>query len=237
MSGFVRLPQGRRVARSSSRFGFRRLGSALAIVLALAAPGHAAGVPPLHLDIPLAKQPGKSSLILAGGCFWGMQAVFQHVKGVDEVTAGYTGGNGSNAQYDIVSTGTTGHAESVKIVYDPSKITLGTLLKVFFFVAHDPTELDRQGPDKGPQYRSEIFYDNSAQQRVAADYIGVINKSGVFDDPVVTKLAPATRFYRAESYHQDYVQRHPDRAYVIYNDIPKLLRLQRLFPDLYRDDK
>jgi peptide-methionine (S)-S-oxide reductase len=172
--------------------------------------------------------------VLSGGCFWGMQAVFEHVRGVERVWAGYTGGAESTAHYDEVSTGTTGHAESVEILFDPREVTYGQLLRVFFSVAHDPTELDRQGPDVGSQYRSEIWYANGAQRRIALAYIAQLERAHVFASPIVTRVDPLGGFYRAEGYHQDYLVHHPDQPYIVYNDIPKLEAFERLLPGMYR---
>jgi len=163
--------------------------------------------------------------VLAGGCFWGVDGVFKHVKGVISVTSGYSGGSAGTAQYETVSTGTTGHAESVKIVYDPAKISYQQLLKVFFFVAHDPTELNRQGPDTGTQYRSIIFYTDEEQKKIAQDYIAKLDKSKAF---------PLKQFYPAEAYHQNFLERYPDNPYIVYNDLPKLDQLRKQFPSLYR---
>jgi peptide-methionine (S)-S-oxide reductase len=171
--------------------------------------------------------------VLSGGCFWGMQLVFEHVKGVTGVTAGYSGGTAETAQYEIVSGGETGHAESVKIVYDPSKITYGRLLKVFFSVAHDPTELNRQGPDEGTQYRSVIFYGDKNQLRIARAYIDQLDRAKIFSRKIVTQLNPLNEFYPAEQYHQDYAIHHPNDPYIKYNDLPKVDRLFEQLTDLY----
>ncbi len=172
--------------------------------------------------------------VLAGGCFWGVDGVFKHVKGVISVTSGYSGGSAKTAQYEMVSTGTTGHAESVKIVYDPSKISYQQLLKVFFLVAHDPTELNRQGPDTGTQYRSIIFYTDEEQKKVAQDYISELDQSKAFPDPIVTEVVPLKQFYPAEGYHQNFLERNPDNPYIVYNDLPKLDQLRKQFPSLYK---
>jgi peptide-methionine (S)-S-oxide reductase len=172
--------------------------------------------------------------VLAGGCFWGVDGVFKHVKGVISVTSGYSGGSANTAQYETVSTGTTGHAESVKIVYDPAKISYQQLLKVFFLVAHDPTELNRQGPDTGTQYRSIIFYTDEEQKKIAQDYIAKLDKSKAFPDPIVTEVVPLKQFYPAEAYHQNFLERYPDNPYIVYNDLPKLDQLRKQFPSLYR---
>ncbi len=187
------------------------------------------------LDVPRAAAQDEQSAVLAGGCFWGTQAVFQHVKGVLSVTSGYSGGAANSAEYKQVNTGETGHAESIKVVYDPEKITYGQLLKVFFAVAHDPTQLNRQGPDTGTQYRSAIFYANDEQRRVADAYIAQLEKAKVFKRPIVTQVVPLEAFYPAETYHQDYVAEHPHNLYVALHDKPKLARLRRDFADLYAD--
>lgn len=174
------------------------------------------------------------SVVLAGGCFWGMQAVFEELKGVTQVVAGYSGGSASSAHYDIVSTGLTGHAESVQITYDPSQISFSQILTVYFLVAHDPTQVNRQGPDEGRQYRSEIFYTTSDQQRTAATMIASLNQRHVFSAPIATTLAPFRAFYPAEAYHQDFVAHNPENPYVVINDLPKLRALRARFPDLVR---
>ncbi|MEP6643962.1 MAG: peptide-methionine (S)-S-oxide reductase MsrA [Acidobacteriaceae bacterium] len=176
---------------------------------------------------------GEQTAVFAGGCFWGIQSVFQHVKGVVSATSGYVGGDEKSAEYEIVSTGNTGHAESVKIVYNPSQITYGQLLRVFFSVAHDPTQLNRQGPDEGSQYRSAIFYSSDEQKRVAEAYIVQLQKANVFARPIVTSVKSLGKFYPAEAYHQNYAERHPKDLYIVYNDAPKVSRLSEEFPDLY----
>ena len=175
--------------------------------------------------------------VFAGGCFWGVQAVFDAVKGVTSSVSGYAGGSKATAHYDIVGTGTTGHAESVQITFDPSQISFGQLLKIYFSVAHDPTELNRQGPDEGTQYRSEIFYTTEEQKRVAEAYIQQLNTAKVFRKPIVTKVAPLPAFYQAEEYHQNYVARNPHQPYVAYNDIPKLVNLREEFPEYLKGAK
>lgn len=172
--------------------------------------------------------------VFAGGCFWGVDAVFRHVRGVVQVTSGYAGGSAATARYPVVSTGTTGHAESVEVVYDPARISYERLLQVFFTVAHDPTQLNRQGPDVGTQYRSAIFYASPEQHQAAQHYIARLTRNGIFDRPIVTQVVPLTRFYPAEAYHQDYLAHHRDQPYIVYNDLPKLRRLERRFPGLYR---
>jgi peptide-methionine (S)-S-oxide reductase len=185
------------------------------------------------MDAPMAKTSSQQTAVIAGGCFWGIQAVFQHVKGVVSATSGYSGGSSLTAQYEVVSTGATGHAESVQIVYDPSQITYGELLRVFFSVAHDPTELNRQGPDEGTQYRSSIFYSNDEQKHIAEAYIAQLDKAKVFSRPIVTQVVPLKAFYAAEAYHQNYATKHPDDLYIRYNDAPKVAHLHQQFPDLY----
>lgn len=176
---------------------------------------------------------GEKTVVLAGGCFWGVEAVFEHVTGVTNVVSGYSGGTAQTAQYEIVSGGKTGHAEAVKITFDPSQISYSQLLKVFLSVAHDPTMLNRQGPDTGTQYRSAIFYSDEEQQRLAHNYIGELNKSQAFRQPIVTQIVPLDSFYPAEDYHQDYLKHHPDNSYIIVNDQPKIENLRRQFPELY----
>ncbi len=190
-------------------------------------------IPDPVVDETLAPQKGQEKIVVAGGCFWGIQAVFQHVKGVSSATSGYAGGTVKNPSYEEVSTGETGHAESVEIVYDPSKITLGQLLKVFFSVAHDPTELNRQGPDTGTQYRSVIFFTNQDQQRIAQAYVQQLDQAKVFSQPIVTQIVPFKAFYRAEDYHQNYAAEHPTDGYIAMFDLPKVKNLQQQFPGLY----
>jgi peptide-methionine (S)-S-oxide reductase len=192
--------------------------------------------PPPALDAPLAKAHATETAILSGGCFWGMQDVFQHVKGVTEALSGYTGGDADTAHYDEVSTGTTGHAESLKIVFDPSVISYGTLLRVFFSVAMNPTELNYQGPDHGSQYRSEIWAEAPEQQRIAEAYIRQLTADHTFAAPIVTRLANAMPFYPAEAYHQNYATLHPDSLYIAYFDAPKVAALQQMFLALYRSE-
>jgi peptide-methionine (S)-S-oxide reductase len=191
-------------------------------------------LPAPAVDEPLAAKSGQETLVLAGGCFWGVQAVFQHVKGVISATSGYSGGASGTAEYEIVSSGRTGHAESVKVVYDPSKITYGRLLQVFFSVALDPTQLNRQGPDEGTQYRSAIFYGNDEQKRIAEAYIAQLDQAKAFPRPIVTQVVAFKAFYPAEGYHQDYATLHPDNPYIRYNDLPKVAHLQQQFPNLYQ---
>lgn len=193
----------------------------------------ATAIPDPAMDAPLATSRGEQTAVVAGGCFWGIQAVFQHVKGVKSVTSGYAGGAAKTAHYEMVSTGETGHAESVRITYDPSQVSYGKLLKVFFAVAHDPTELNRQGPDTGTQYRSAIFYSNEEQQRIAQAYVAQLGQAKVFGRSIVTQITPLDAFYKAEDYHQDYATRHPDEPYIAINDLPKVENLRKQLPDLY----
>lgn len=186
------------------------------------------------VDEQLAAKKGQETAVFAGGCFWGMQGVFQHVKGVTRATSGYSGGNVENPYYELVSSGDTGHAESVQVEYDPAQITYGKLLMIFFSVAHDPTQKDRQGPDVGTQYRSAIFYKNAEQKRIAEAYIAQINAAHVYERPIATQVAAYSAFYAAEDYHQDYLTKHPDNPYIQYNDLPKLTRLRETFPEMYR---
>ena len=183
---------------------------------------------------PAAAPPTDQRVVLAGGCFWGMQLVFEQLKGVDRVVAGYAGGEAATAQYETVSTGATGHAESVEITYDPAKISFKSLLDVYFKVAHDPTELNRQGPDSGTQYRSAIFFTNAAQKKIADDYIAQLDHAKTFPEPIVTQVVPLKGFYPAEAYHQNYLERHPDNPYIVINDLPKLDLLREKFPQLYK---
>jgi peptide-methionine (S)-S-oxide reductase len=193
----------------------------------------AVAVPAPAVDASRAANSGEQTVVVAGGCFWGIQAVFQHVKGVISATSGYSGGDAKTAEYEVVSTGETGHAESVKIAYDPSQITYGELLRVFFSVAHDPTQWNRQGPDEGSQYRSVIFYGNEEQKKIAQGYIAQLDKAKVFPRAIVTQVVPLKAFYPAEAYHQDYATRHPDQPYIVYNDAPKVAHLRQQFPELY----
>jgi peptide-methionine (S)-S-oxide reductase len=177
------------------------------------------------------------TVVFAGGCFWGVQAVFDAIKGVSNSISGYAGGSKANAHYEIVSTGTTGHAESVQVTFDPSVVSFGQLLKIYFSVAHDPTELNRQGPDEGTQYRSEIFYTSDEQKHIAEAYIQQLTAAKVFRRPIVTKVAPLQAFYPAEDYHQNYVARNPHQPYVAYNDLPKLTNLRADFPEMCKGGK
>jgi peptide-methionine (S)-S-oxide reductase len=185
------------------------------------------------MDARIAQTAMNQEAVFAGGCFWGVQAVFQHVKGVKSAISGYSGGSADKAQYELVSTGETGHAESVKVTYDPSQISYSQLLHVFFSVAHDPTQLNEQGPDVGSQYRSAIFYGNDEQKKIAEAYIAQLTKARIFSQPIVTQVVPLNGFFPAEAYHQDYAARHPNDPYIAYNDAPKVAQLHQQFPNLY----
>lgn len=199
---------------------------------ALASPCMAAlRVPAPALDLP--RESGLRTAVLAGGCFWGVELVFEHLKGVRDVISGYAGGKGYMAHYVVVAGGASGHAESVEILYDPQQISYGELLRVFFSVAHDPTQLNRQGPDEGPQYRSTIFYSSPDEERIARAYIEQLEAAKVFDEPIATTLEPNRGFFRAEAEHQDFATRNPRQPYIVLNDLPKLRQLQQLFPELY----
>lgn len=190
-------------------------------------------IPAPALDAPAGN--GLQTVVLAGGCFWGVQAVFQHTKGVTSVVSGYAGGEKQTAHYEMVGTGRTGHAESVQVTFDPQQISYGKILQIYFSVAHNPTELNYQGPDSGTQYRSAIFYANDEQKGVAGAYITQLDKALVFGEPIVTKLEPLRGFYPAEDYHQDFAVLHPSYPYIVFNDAPKVENLKKLFADLYRD--
>jgi peptide-methionine (S)-S-oxide reductase len=211
------------------------LGLSLAISTCCAAPNPP--IPPPFTDAPLASHSGKETAVFAGGCFWGVQSVFQRVRGVIATTAGYAGGSAATAKYRQVGTETTGHAESVEVVYDPSRITYGQLLRIYFSVAHDPTQLNRQGPDVGTSYRSVIFYKTEEQQRLAKAYIAQLDAGKVFAKPIVTEVTPLKGFYRAEDYHQDYAYNNPDNPYIQVCDRPKIAALKEQFPELFVDYK
>ncbi|WP_434647608.1 peptide-methionine (S)-S-oxide reductase MsrA [Achromobacter piechaudii] len=178
---------------------------------------------------------GQEKAVIAGGCFWGVQAVFQHVKGVSNAVSGYAGGQATTANYDTVSNGSSGHAEAVEITYDPKQVTYGQLLQIYFSVAHDPTQLNRQGPDRGTQYRSAVFPANDGQRKVAEAYISQLNKSGVYSKALATTVEPLKQFYPAEGYHQDYLVKHPNSMYIVINDVPKVENLAKTFPGMWRD--
>ncbi|HEX3553534.1 MAG TPA: peptide-methionine (S)-S-oxide reductase MsrA [Thermoanaerobaculia bacterium] len=215
-----------------------------AAALALAACGWACQVgadaintviPAPAVDTPAAEATGLQTAVLAGGCFWGLQGMFEHVQGVTKVVAGYAGGSKETAHYEMVGTERTGHAESVEITYDPKRISYGQLLRLYFAVAHDPTELNRQGPDSGPSYRSEIFFKTPAQERIAKAYVEQLTKGKVFKGPIVTRIEPLKGFYPAEDYHQDFLIHNPNHPYIVRNDLPKIDALKRVYPELYRE--
>jgi peptide-methionine (S)-S-oxide reductase len=195
-----------------------------------------AAFPKPAVDAPLASAKARETAVLSGGCFWGVQAVFQHLKGVVSSTSGYSGGAAKTAHYEDVSSGETGHAESVKIVFDPSQISYGQILMIFFSVGHNPTELNRQGPDYGTQYRSSIFYSSDQQKKIAEAYIAQLNAAKIYSQPIVTQVVALQAFYAAEDYHQDYLKHHPYEPYIMINDQPKLTSLKKQYPDLYRND-
>jgi len=187
------------------------------------------------VDSPVVSARGQEVAILSAGCFWGVQAVYEHTRGVISATSGYTGGNADTAHYEIVSSGNTGHAESVKVVFDRSQITYGQILMIFFAVAHNPTELNKQGPDWGTQYRSGIFYGTPEQKKIAEAYIAQLDAAKIYPQKIVTQVVPFKEFFSAERDHQDYLKRHPDNPYIVINDLPKLANLKKLFPELYRE--
>ena len=220
----------------------RLISSILALgftIFIMALSGKAANppIPPGKLDAPLAVAAGKQTAVFAGGCFWGTQAVFERVKGVLKTTAGYSGGSAETATYRQVITETTGHAESVEVIYDPAQITYGQLLRIFFSVAHDPTQLNRQGPDVGTSYRSAIFYVNEEQKRIAMAYIAELDAAKVFPARIVTEVSPLKAFYAGEDYHQDFALKNPDHPYIQVCDLPKIAELKRQFPELFVDYK
>jgi peptide-methionine (S)-S-oxide reductase len=194
-------------------------------------------LPKAAVDQVQAGTPAQETAVFAGGCFWGIQAVFQHVRGVVSATSGYSGGSKGTAEYETVSTGMTGHAESVQVVYDPSKVTYGELLQVFFSVGHDPTQLNQQYPDEGTQYRSVVFYANDEQKKIADAYIAQLEAAKVYKHKIVTQVVPLKGFYPAEGYHQNYAARHPDNPYIAHYDLPKVANLQQMYPQLYTSSK
>ena len=194
---------------------------------------HAILIPPPHYTPPIGEKK-LERIILAGGCFWGMQGVYQHLKGVTQAISGYAGGSAETAHYETVSNGQTGHAEAVEVTYDPKKITLGDILQVFFSVAHDPTQINAQGPDEGTQYRSAIFINDKIQEKIAKDYIDQLNKTQIFKNKIATKIELGKIFYPAEDYHQDYLEHNPMKPYIVFNDLPKIKNLEKLFPQLYK---
>lgn len=223
------------------RHAIRSLAAALALGLLAACTTPAAtaegALPAPRLDTRLTPTHGEAVAVFAGGCFWGVESVFDHVKGVRKAWSGYAGGQANTAHYDAVSDGGTGHAESVKVIYDPAQVSYGQLLQVFFSVATDPTELNRQGPDVGTQYRSVVFYTNDEQKRIANAYIEQLGEAKAFADPIVTQVVPLQAFYKAEDYHQDYARQHPNQPYILINDAPKVARLKAWFPSMYRPEE
>jgi peptide-methionine (S)-S-oxide reductase len=215
--------------------GYLACAFTLAATIGASAAEPAVSVPPPALDPAPPSGAGLQTIVLAGGCFWGMQAGYEHTKGVTQAVSGYAGGAKNAAHYEMVSTGTTGHAESEQVTFDPRQISLGKILQIYFSVAHNPTELNYQGPDAGRQYRSEIFYTDGEQKRVAEAYIAQLDKTHVFPEPIVTKVSALPAFYPAEEYHQDFAVRHPDYPYIVFNDLPKVENLRRLFPTSYRE--
>jgi peptide-methionine (S)-S-oxide reductase len=209
------------------------LGAVLAIAIQTDVAFAASPLPAPVVDISAASVQGSQTAVFAGGCFWGVEAVFRHVKGVSKAVSGYAGGSAKTADYERVSTGSTGHAEAVEVTYDPAQVTYGALLRIFFSVAHDPTQLNRQGPDYGTQYRSAIFFTNDEQKRVAQGYIEQLGQAKVFPSPIVTQLVALPAFYPAEAYHQNYLALHPTQPYIVMHDLPKLAQLKQQFPDRY----
>jgi peptide-methionine (S)-S-oxide reductase len=230
-----------RMHRGASAAAAAPFAAALLLVCALvplgscAAAEQAVAIPAPAVDSPKAAGAPQTA-VLAGGCFWGVQGVYEHLNGVRRVVAGYSGGQRSTARYEIVGLGNSGHAESVQITYDPQEVSYGEILQVFFSVVHDPTQLNRQGPDTGPQYRSVIFYADESQKKIAAAYIAQLDKAGVFHAPIVTRVDALRGFYEAEGYHQDYLLHNPNNPYIVYNDLPKIRNFQKLLPTLYRDN-
>lgn len=223
------------LTRPSVLVGMAGLLLVLGVGLALSATEEARVIPAPAFD----EAPGQATsevAVIAGGCFWGVQGVFQHVEGVSNAVSGYAGGGEATAHYSMVSMGTTGHAESVQITFDPRRISYGRILQIYFSVAHNPTELDRQGPDFGTQYRSVVFPKDAEQARIAKAYIAQLNRAQVFDAPIVTRIESGRAFYPAEAHHQNFLERHPSYPYIVVNDLPKIQALKRLFPTLYRAD-
>lgn len=218
---------------------FRALTASLLVAASAALASPSRAEEGIAIPAPAMNEPAETgateTAVLAGGCFWGVQAVFQHTEGVKNAVSGYAGGEKKTAVYQTVGSGATGHAEAVKITYDPKKISYGKLLQVYFSVAHDPTQLNRQGPDRGTQYRSAIFPVNEQQAKAAKDYIAQLDGAKTFKKPIVTKIEPGHEFYAAENYHQDYLTLHPNQPYIVFNDKPKIVNLKRIFPDLYRE--
>jgi peptide-methionine (S)-S-oxide reductase len=231
-----------KATRPSRHLRPRRLAAALlagaltagGLSMAASAREDAVIIPGPAMSIP--EEAGTQSVVLAGGCFWGVQAVYQHVNGVENALSGYTGGKTRAPSYKQVTSGRTGHAEAVKIIYDPRQVSFGKILQIYFSVVHDPTQLNRQGPDRGTQYRSEIFVTSDAQRKLAEGYIAQLDKAGAWKKPIVTRVSTLERFHPAEDYHQDYALRHPDQPYIAFNDLPKVDNLKRVFPAVYRSD-
>ena len=220
---------------SSIRLALVLLSSLLGAAACNAKANPAAGVPAPEVDAPRASAPSQQTAVISGGCFWGVQAVFQHVKGVTNAVSGYAGGDASTAHYERVSDGNTGHAESVRVTFDPSQVSYEDLLKVFFTVAHDPTQLNYQGPDHGTQYRSAVWYTDDAQKAATDAFVAGLSKANVWKRPIVTQVSRLGMFYPAESYHQDYATLHPSQPYIAINDAPKVVNLRKQFPELYTD--
>jgi peptide-methionine (S)-S-oxide reductase len=228
------MPQASPLFRPALIFAALLLGGGIALQGLPSAAEGSRSVPPPALDEPANPATTSEVAVLAGGCFWGIQGVYQHVDGVTSAVSGYAGGAANTAHYEMVGTNTTGHAEAVQVTFDPSRISYGRILQIYFSVAHDPTELNRQGPDVGTQYRSAIFPTNPEQTRVAEAYIAQLNQAHAFDVAIVTKIEPGRDFYPAEGYHQNFLTRNPTYPYIVVNDLPKIENLKRLFPDLYR---
>jgi peptide-methionine (S)-S-oxide reductase len=228
------MPQALPLLRSTLILAALLLGAGIALQVFPSAAEGSRSIPPPALDEPANPTATSEVTVLAGGCFWGVQGVFQHVDGVTSAVSGYAGGAANTAHYEMVGANTTGHAESVRVTFDPRRISYGRILEIYFSVAHDPTELNRQGPDVGTQYRSAIFPTNAEQARIAEAYITQLNQAHVFDVPIVTKIESGKEFYPAEDYHQDFLTRNPRYPYIVINDLPKVENLKRLFPDLYR---
>lgn len=220
----------------------RRISPLLALVLVACGVSRLAGadainrvIPASAVDTPASEVAGRETAVLAGGCFWGMQGMFEHVRGVTKVVAGYSGGTQETAHYSMVSTERTGHAESIEITFDPKQVSYGQILRLYFSVAHDPTELNRQGPDSGPSYRSEIFFESPTQERIARAYVAQLAKDKIFGGPVVTRIEPMKGFFPAEEEHQDFLIHNPNYPYIVINDLPKIDALKRVYPSFYRE--
>lgn len=236
MAGGQFAQTGRRLSVRGMLYGAAFVAAfALGATMLASAAEPAVVIPPPAPDTAVPAGDGLQTIVLAGGCFWGVQGVFEHTKGVVHAVSGYAGGSKETAHYEMVGTERTGHAESVQITYDPKQISYEKILQIYFSVAHNPTELNYQGPDSGPSYRSAIFYANDGQKRIAEAYIAQLDKAHVFPAKIVTKLEAFTGFYPAENYHQDFLVVHPDYPYIVFNDLPKVANLKRLFPDYYRD--